>query len=96
MIGSLTFNILSAIIMQKCYAFNVYKGADYMIKNVNANVSKLKNENYILAVSSVSTLVFGVAVMIPGLFEVALSGTMIGSTVSCDLICRKVIRKVRK
>lgn len=67
-----------------------------MIKNVNANVYKLKNENYILAVSSVSTLVFGVAVMIPGLFEVALSGTMIGSTVSCDLICRKVRRKVRK
>lgn len=61
-----------------------------MIRNVNENISKLKNENYILAVSSVSTLVFVFAVMISGLFEVALSVTMIGSIVSCDLICRKV------
>lgn len=67
-----------------------------MIKNVNANVSKLKNENYILMVSSVSTIVFGFAIAIPGLYEVAMLGTVISSTVSCDLIYRKVKRKVRK
>lgn len=67
-----------------------------MIRNVNANVSNLKNENYILAISSVSTLVFGVAVMMPGLFEIAMPGTVISSTVSCDFVCRKVRRKARK
>ncbi|MGN0993094.1 MAG: hypothetical protein ACI4PE_04160 [Bacilli bacterium] len=67
-----------------------------MVKKVNANVSEIKNENYILMVSSVSTVVFGLAIAIPGLYEVAMPGTVLSSTVSCDLIYRKVKRKVRK